>query len=491
MRAPSGEERPPSCRNRAPGAGGDCGPTGADDCCARADVPAGTVLRAYDDVECTDDRHPATVSAFALDVFEVTVGRFRAFLDAGHGTRAQPPAEGAGAHPRHLASGWRAEHTAELAPDRASLERALACGPAATWTAEPGDDEQKPINCVTFYEALAFCAWDGGHLPTEAERNHVASGGEEHRVYPWSAPPSSTAIEREHAVFGAAGPLAVGTHRAGDGRWGHADLAGNVWEWTLDTVSPDAVLPTEGAPYCSPAGLPMPCDDCVAAGGDARVLRGGGWGLPDRGMAVAIRRGGLPGDREHVFGFRCARSCVGAGCEQAVAYPSGPYGIGSGDVAPNLALRAIVDARAEPDVVATLSLARYYADARAEAGPRALVLYLAAGWAPDDPIAALASGVSADARVRLLVVLLEGDRRGQPADAGNLRAWATQRDLAIPVAMDVHRELAALIGDRATPELVVVDLRTMRVAHRGPATEAGARAALAASRALSASAGER
>ncbi|AUX45468.1 uncharacterized protein SOCE26_069590 [Sorangium cellulosum] len=44
-----------------------------------------------------------------------------------------------------------------------------------------------PINRLDWYMALAFCAWNGGRLATEAEWNYAASGGSEpasrrHRV---------------------------------------------------------------------------------------------------------------------------------------------------------------------------------------------------------------------------------------------------------------------------------------------------------------------
>ena len=38
-----------------------------------------------------------------------------------------------------------------------------------TWTDTPGANETYPINCVDWYGAFAFCVWDGGRLPTEAE----------------------------------------------------------------------------------------------------------------------------------------------------------------------------------------------------------------------------------------------------------------------------------------------------------------------------------
>lgn len=489
----------PSCASQRPGAGRSCGVEGTTDCCAHAPVPGGTFKRSFDAVNCTDPNFPATVDAFELDVHEVTVGRFRMFLDAGQGTRATPPTAGAGAHPKHPDSGWSPAWNQSLAASRSELESALACGPGASWTPTPGANETLPINCVSYYEALAFCAWDGGFLPTEAERNHVASGGDEQRVFPWSTPPESMHIGPEHAVYGSPATAPVGTHRQGDGRWGHADLAGNVWEWTIDEVELAKVLPTQGANFCEPAGMPVPCIDCAATGvSSARVLRGGGWGLPERGMAVSIRRGGEPEEREHVFGIRCARptgdtkvedhtctpscaervcgddgcggscgSCDGTAvchdgrCE-LVEYPAGPFGVGVGEVFPNLRLSAIADASREPDVMQELALAEYVSPGGGEQAPR-LAIYFTTDWTETDRTRELIDWAKARATTDVLIVLLEGQRRGQPADSGNLRAFALERALAVPAAMDTLGELPAALREHPRPQVILIDRADMKV----------------------------
>ncbi len=489
----------PSCAVDKPGAGVNCGPDQDQDCCAHAPVPGGRFIRAHGGPSCDHPELVATVGDFELDVYEVSVGRFRAFLDAGQGTRAAPPKPGAGAHPRHPGSGWDPAWTAALLDSREAIERELDCGPGSTWTAAPGANERAPINCVNFYEAMAFCAWDGGYLPTEAERNYVASGGEEQRVYPWSTPPDSTHIRPEHAVYASPGTAPVGTHRAGDGRWGHADLAGNVWEWTLDEVELARVLPSEGANFCEPAGMPVPCDDCLAVGaGTARVLRGGGWGLPERGMAVAIRRGGEPDERHSVFGLRCARPLEGAvasetecapecgervcgddgcggscgSCEGAsvcvagrcelVEYAAGPFGVDVGQTFPDLRLSAIPNAARNAETMQTLALAEYYTPNTAGT----LALYFTTAWAEVDRSAALIAWAAAAPERELLIILLEGERRGQPADVGNLQQFGRDRGLSVPLAMDTLTVLPKALRERPRPELLLIDRSRMQVEAR-------------------------
>jgi sulfatase modifying factor 1 len=161
----------------------------------------------------------------------VTVGRFRAFLAA---YPTWKPTAGAGVNPAIPGSGWSSAWDTELA-DQVTLITNLSCdGRYATWTNAPAASEDKPINCVDWFEAFAFCIWDGGRLPTEAEWEYVASGGED-RVTPWEVPTDESAPDKSRACFGKAPTLpAVGSTPLGGARWGQQDLAGSLWEWTAD-----------------------------------------------------------------------------------------------------------------------------------------------------------------------------------------------------------------------------------------------------------------
>src|SRR5260221_7451132 len=155
---------------------------------------------------------------------------------------------GAGKNPNNGNDpGWEKAWNASLPPDTDALAAAVKCaGPNLTWTDSPGSNENRPMSCIDWYEAYAFCIWDGGRLPTEAEWNYAAAGGSEQRQYPWSNPAASTTIDPSYASFGCSelggaacqNPdivMVVGsTSPKGDGKWGQSELAGNVLEWTED-----------------------------------------------------------------------------------------------------------------------------------------------------------------------------------------------------------------------------------------------------------------
>ncbi len=282
---------PPSCNGLAK----NCGPQNAD-CCTSTLVPCGTYYRSYDGNTYTDKNNPATVSDFRLETFEVTVGRFRKFVDQYIGTA---PADGAGAHPLIAASGWQSPGwDSDLPASKTALKSVLKCNPSyQTWTDGASGDETLPINCVNWFEAFAFCIWDGGRLPTEAEWNYAAAGGSEQREYPWGS-----GVDSSYAVYDCMGDnvsgctfadtLPVGSKSPkGDGRWGQSDLAGSMWEWTLDWY----------------AGHVNPRNDCAnLTTASNRVVRGGSWYDSAANLRAAYRVGGS--GHSYNVGFRCARS---------------------------------------------------------------------------------------------------------------------------------------------------------------------------------------
>jgi formylglycine-generating enzyme required for sulfatase activity len=259
-----------------------------------------------------DMSYPATVSAFVLDKYEVTVGRFRKFVEAGGGTQAGPPMTGAAARTLNdLANqgGWDPSWNSNLSTDTATLETNVKCNSTyQTWTDATSTDDNLPMNCITWYEAFAFCAWDGGYLPSESEWNYAAAGGAEQRAYPWSSPAGSTTIDCSYANYDIGVPSGAyctgGTTGAvnrvgnesprGDGKWGQSDLAGNVWEWILDW-------------YASP--YENLCNDCAnLTTASYRVIRGGDFFFGASDLRGAFRNDVTPYDRYADNGVRCGRA---------------------------------------------------------------------------------------------------------------------------------------------------------------------------------------
>jgi sulfatase modifying factor 1 len=184
--------------------------------------------------------YPAEVSDFRLDTYEVTVGRFRKFVAAYSQTMI---AAGAGANPNNASdTGWSTAWNASLDAGSEALATALKCfGSYQTWTDAPGSAaaESLPINCIDWFEAEAFCIWDGGRLPTEAEWNYAAAGGTQQRVYPWG----STAPDCSYANFGsAASGLAFASRRtAGSTVWAQSRrrATGSTVRLTWQVTSPN------------------------------------------------------------------------------------------------------------------------------------------------------------------------------------------------------------------------------------------------------------
>jgi formylglycine-generating enzyme required for sulfatase activity len=247
----------------------------------------------YAGVAAETPEHGATVADFNLDTFEVTVGRFRRFVEQYDGSA---PPVGAGNHPLILGSGWQSAWNGNLPATGDVLKGNLKCHvDDQTWTDSPDENESYPITCVSWYEAFAFCAWDGGRLPTEAELEYAAAGGDENRLFPWGQE-TPAATHANSSLSEHSSSIAVGSHPAGKGRWGHHDLAGSVWEWSRDSY--DAGWYSIGE-----------CVNCANLNtASDRALRGGCFLSPEASLRAASRWYAPPTNHYGSYGFRCART---------------------------------------------------------------------------------------------------------------------------------------------------------------------------------------
>jgi formylglycine-generating enzyme len=259
-------------------------------CCASQPVPGGSFQLDNE----TDPVFATTIGELWLDAYEVTVGRFRQFAAGYPGT---VPAAGSGKNSKNPSDpGWDLAWNAFLPVDGATLIANVQCDAAfQTW----GRGDELAMNCVTWFEANAFCIWDGGRLPTDAEWNYAAAGGSEQRVYPWSQPPANDTIDPSFAVFAPATDVApVGSKSPrGDGKYGQSDLAGNVWEWVQDWYVP---YPRSTCDDC--ATLVQPPDT------SERVIRGGSSYDSYSYLNSFVLDVYDPTTRLNYIGFRCARN---------------------------------------------------------------------------------------------------------------------------------------------------------------------------------------
>ena len=185
-------------------------------------------------------RRRATLRAFGISRFAVTVAEFARFIDeSGWKTSADQFGWS------YVFRGLLEDGTGPCPPDLPwwnAVDRAnwrFPAGPSGDKA--PGDH---PVTHVSHADATAYANWAGGRLPTEAEWEHAARGGRNEARYPWG----DTEPDDDRNIFcniwqgefpdentvrdGFYGTAPVGAFEPNP--YGLFNISGNVWEWCAD-----------------------------------------------------------------------------------------------------------------------------------------------------------------------------------------------------------------------------------------------------------------
>jgi formylglycine-generating enzyme required for sulfatase activity len=151
-----------------------------------------------------------------------------------------------------------------------------------------------PVSNIPWDDAKAYCAWAGGRLPTEAEWEYAARGGEKNAIFPFD--PTDQEKSRDGANFaGKSGndqfdELAP-VRRFKPNGFKLYDMAGNVWEFVNDFWG----LYSAG-PVTDPKG-PDGAND------KEHVRRGGSYdSIPNEHLRISFR---MKSKKWPNVGFRC------------------------------------------------------------------------------------------------------------------------------------------------------------------------------------------
>ena len=208
--------------------------------------------------------HQVELDAFYMDIHEVTVGKYKTFIEA---TSHQPP-------------NWK---------------KVLQVSPT----------ENHPMTYVSWFDAMSYAKWVKKRLPTEAEWEYAARGGLAGKRYAYTGNihPSKANYNRNIGKT-----TAVGTYPPNN--YGLYDIAGNVWEWCLDRYNSNFYS-------ISPRKNPIAETDVfrlVQNFGDnnkPHVLRGGSWGsFGNQVLRISVRHyyGAENLKTDSNCGFRCVKS---------------------------------------------------------------------------------------------------------------------------------------------------------------------------------------
>ncbi len=204
--------------------------------------------------------HRVYVDGFWMDKTEVTNAQFQEFVSAtGYITVAEqvPTREEFPTAPAENLVAGSTVFTPTVTPvELDNYFQWWSYIPGANWRNPAGPDSSiddkadYPVVHIAYEDAVAYAEWAGKRLPTEAEWEFAARGGESGQLYPWGDElllngkfqaniyqgtfPTAGGDTGEDGFVGIA---PVSQYAAN--KYGLHDMSGNVWEWVSDWYRPD------------------------------------------------------------------------------------------------------------------------------------------------------------------------------------------------------------------------------------------------------------
>jgi formylglycine-generating enzyme required for sulfatase activity len=205
---------------------------------------------------------------------------------------------GAAVHSVTLSGFWMGKHEVTVGQYRAyctATGRSMPTAPSWGWI------DSHPMVRVSWEDAVAYGTWSGLKLPTEAQWEYAASGGDG-RKWPWGNTWDSSRCINWGTRLRSTAP--VGSCPSGVSPFGMLDMAGNVWEWCGDWLA-DYTSGAKTDPS-GPGGYPYYLR--VQRGGAwVNYNDGGSWYVNADNFRCAYRSGGDPTEAGYYFdtkGFR-------------------------------------------------------------------------------------------------------------------------------------------------------------------------------------------
>lgn len=306
-------------------------------------IPAGEFFMGSEHDGRADEypKHKVKLSAFFMDITEVTNASFSQFVKAtGYLTTAERKPD------------WNEIKKQVPAgtpkpPDSVLVAASLVFNPPGRiadldnvsqwWKWQKGADwkhpqgpgssikgkEHYPVVHISWDDAMAYCKWSGKRLPTEAEWEYAGRGGLSDATYPWGdediekgAPKGNTwqgKFPVSNTKWDGFGRLAC-TKQFKPNGYGLYDMAGNVWEWCSDWYRPDYYGSFNGRTMVNPTG-PADSFDPMEPEAAKKVVRGGSFMCHSsycQGYRVSSRMKSSVDTGLENTGFRCVVSAAPA-----------------------------------------------------------------------------------------------------------------------------------------------------------------------------------